>query len=126
MRSNTKITDNYIDTLIDIVREDYEEQKKDGYESYLDDVTTHGCQSGVVTGLIYYDDTLKFYNEYQREIYHLLQETMDGCGVSNPKDLFGKNWDETDPFAQQTANQNLLCWFAYEEAAHRLLAEFET
>jgi len=60
-----------------------------------------------------------FYQKYKTEINQLLYELLDGTGLSI-SELFGDNWDNADPLAIETQNQNLLAWFAYEEIASRL------
>ena len=55
-------------------------------EDIFNDLFTGGCQSGIVTDLIYYEDTLKFYNKHKYEIeifiYEILEiedvETLEG------------------------------------------------
>ena len=52
----------------------------DGYENIEDifnDLFTGGCESGMVTNLIYYDDTLDFYNKYEHEIKIFLDEYLE-------------------------------------------------
>lgn len=44
------------------------------------DVTTYGCQSGVVSELIYYADTFTFTKKYRPLILSLACEFMDECG----------------------------------------------
>ena len=34
----------------------------------ITDVATHGCSGGTISELIYYEDTVKFYNEHEYEI----------------------------------------------------------
>jgi len=46
-------------------------------EDIFKDLFTGGCQSGIVTGLIYYDDTLNFYNKYENEIKIFLEEYLE-------------------------------------------------
>lgn len=94
-------------------------------ENIFTDVLYHGCQSGVVGFLIYYSDTVKFYKEYQEEINELLQELMGETGIYSMKELFGDKWDEEDPLALDTYNQNLLAWFGFEEALRQLGREFK-
>ena len=79
------------------------------------DVLNHGCQSGVVTELIYYSDTVRFYKQYRQEINDLLYDAMNGTGLYAPFELFGDKWDKEDPLAQDDFNQNLLAWFGFEE-----------
>ena len=40
----------------------------DNKKEIFTDVLNYGCQSGIVSDLIYYSDTVKFYNKYKDEI----------------------------------------------------------
>lgn len=56
------------------------ESRIDGYnniEDIFNDLFTGGCESGIVTNLIYYDDTLNFYNKHEYEIDIFLDECLD-------------------------------------------------
>jgi hypothetical protein len=92
----------------------------DSLRSVMDDVLKHGLQSGIISDLIYYSDTLKFFKTYKKDIMDLLREQMFESGISNPAELFGRNWDIDDPFAHETQNQNLLAWFGFEEITRYL------
>ena len=105
--------------LIEEVQDWIDEMNEDGYTGALDDLLEHGCQSGVVSGLIYYTDTVKFYDDHQVEIDNMLAATCDDLGCS-PSGLFGKKWDNTDMLARDTHNKNLLAWFGFEETARTL------
>ena len=107
---------NYVSNWIQERAEDYPDT---GVEGVLSDLFYGGCQSGYVSELIYYTDTVKFYNKYQREIDQMLQEMLDNCGCSI-SELFGSNWDDSDPLARDKFNQNLLAWFGFEEMARRV------
>ena len=48
----------------------------DNIEDIFNDLFTGGCESGIVTDLIYYDDTLDFYNKYENEIKIFLDEYL--------------------------------------------------
>lgn len=89
------------------------------------DVLIHGCQSGVVTELIYYSDTVRFYKQYRQEINDLLYNAMSGTGLYAPSELFGDKWDKEDPLAQEITNQNLLAWFEFEETLRNIGYNFE-
>ena len=89
------------------------------------DVLYHGCVSGIVSELIYYSDTIRFYKRYRDEINALLKELMDGTGLYSMKDLFGKNWDDEDPLIIDTHNRNLLAWFGFEETLRNIGLNFE-
>ena len=89
------------------------------------DVLNHGCQSGVVTELIYYSDTVRFYKQYRQEINDLLYDAMNGTGLYAPSELFGDKCDQEDPLAQEISNQNLLTWFGFEETLRNIGYNFE-
>ncbi len=102
-------------------REDQGYTRKDA----LEELQQHGCQSGVVSHLIYYSDTVKFYEEHQEEINQMLYELLKDTGLS-PLELFGaEKWDQEDPLALDTHNQNLLAWFGFEETADRIYQDLE-
>ena len=91
-----------------------------GAEGAYADLMHGGCASGVVGELVYYTDTLRFYRRYADEINAMLRESMTDMGVDNPSELFGSNWDDSDPLARDTHNRNLLAWFGFEEAARNV------
>lgn len=81
----------------------------------------------MVGPLIYYVDTVAFYQAHRAEIDEALSELVNDTG-SQPAALFGDKWDEFDPLANEDMNQNLLAWFGFEEAARAILESeaFET
>lgn len=87
----------------------------DAIKGYISDVLRAGGQSGIISELIYYSDTIAWFKKYNADISKLLRETMYETGLNSPVELFGKNWDVSDHFASDTQNQNLLAWFSYEE-----------
>ena len=104
----------HVSDWINETAEDYGSTK-----DVMHDLMQGGCQSGFVGHLIYYADTVKFYKKYRRQINELLSDTVDQLGMQ-PADLFGEKWDDSDPLATETNNQNLLAWFGFEETAQRL------
>jgi hypothetical protein len=95
------------------------ENYDDGAAGFMRDLTHGGCQSGLVGGLIYYTDTVKFYKRHMAEIDALLAEMVRDTG-EQPASLFGGGWDDEDPLAREHDNQNLLAWFGFEETARQL------
>ncbi|MDD3397600.1 MAG: hypothetical protein PHR96_03570 [Clostridia bacterium] len=89
------------------------------------DVLHYGCQSGMVSELTYYSETMAFYNKFKKEINTLLYELMEGCGLFDPSQLFRDKWDKEDPLANDTTNQNLLAWFGFEETLRSIGQNFE-
>jgi len=100
-----------------IIKSKYTESGYDNLESLFKEILYNGLQSGIISELIYYSDTLAFYKRYKKNIQALLSNTMNELGEYNPANIFGKNWDTEDPLAQDTTNQNLLAWFGFEETA---------
>jgi hypothetical protein len=90
-----------------------------GWRGALADLQQGGCQSGMVSHLVYYKDTLTFYKQYSEEINDLLKDCLSNYGFKHPKQLL-KDWDSHDPLGQDTHNKNLLAWFAFEETAYRI------
>lgn len=103
-----------LDYIIDIW-DDY-----DNKNAIFEDVLNHGCESGIVGSLIYYNDTTAFYEKHKESINNLLYEILSEMGTSNLLDLFGDKWDTSDPLAIQTENQNLLAWFGFEETLRNI------
>lgn len=83
------------------------------YENIRDffvDLLTHGCASGMVSGLIYYSDTRDFYDTYYYEIEELRQQVEDDMG---------------EPLQIRGDLKNFLAWFAFEQTAYLLANELE-
>lgn len=77
---------------------------------FFNDLQTYGCQSGMVSSLIYYRDTHAFFDTHYDEIEELRQDYKDSCGI----DILIK-YDL----------KNTLAWFAFEEVAYQLANELE-
>ena len=90
----------------------------------LEDLQRYGCVSGMITDLIYYDDTNKFYDNYKDDINELLSNLLDGSGLSI-QEFFGKNFDNDDPLILNFSNKNLLAWFGFEESSYRIYEEIK-
>jgi hypothetical protein len=92
----------------------------DGWKGAYRDLEHGGCQSGMVSHLIYYTDTVRFYRRHRTEIEAMLAQMLSDMGYSSPAELFGNKWDADDPLASAQLNQNLLAWFGFEETAREL------
>lgn len=97
----------------------------DDIQSHMEDILQYGCQSGAVGMLIYYSDTQAFFKKYKKDIMDLLKETLQMTGFKSPQELFGDKFDSDDYFMEETQNQNLMSWFAYEETVRQLFDEME-
>lgn len=98
----------------------YNLQDYDNLKSLIKDVLYNGLQSGIISDLIYYNDTLAFYKRYKKEIDVLLKDIMNETGANSPADVFGNKWDKEDWSITDTNNRNLLAWFGFEEKAREL------
>ena len=107
-------------TLQMVAQEWLDEQAEDDYTGAGQDLLEHGCQSGMVSDLIYYSDTVAFYDAHQAEIDGMLQELCADCGC-RPDELFGDKWEKEDPLARDDLNKNLLAWFGFEEAVRAII-----
>jgi len=94
---------------------DYSDEPEDQL-AYIEDVQQHGCSSGIVSGLIYYSDTAKFYENHNDEIWDIVNESADSRGYSVPEFIANLNGD----FSDDATFKNLLVWFAYEETAYQI------
>ena len=56
----------------------------DNMEDIFNDLFTGGCESGIVTNLIYYDDTVKYFEKHEDEIVEMLEQ----LGIENVE-----SWD---------------------------------
>lgn len=116
-----RIVFNYAKSDIEkIVAEDAADKDYDDPWKYLEDVSNHGCASGIVPGLIYYHETCKFYEKHKKEIWAILAEDQESQGEGNILSMLGslpmgENITDEDTF------ENNLAWYAYERACQTLL-----
>ena len=111
--------------LIDYVGEDE-------FVASAEDVAIHGADTGVFTGFIYYDDTLKFALDNYDAIKQCLKQYADECGLSMIDILSGfkcLKYIDADEIAEafytkdpsheyHTPVFNSLAWFAAELVAN--------
>jgi len=76
--------------------------------SFFHDILHHGCQSGMVSSLIYYVDTHAFFIEHYDEIEELRLEFEENIG---------------EPLHVNGDLMNWFAWFAFEETARKLANE---
>jgi hypothetical protein len=84
--------------------------ENDNIRHFFNDLSNHGCVSGMVSSLIYYRQTHSFFDTYYEQIetlrLHYEEETGGQIGLGN--DL-----------------KNTLAWFAFEETAYQLASELQ-
>src|SRR5699024_9931959 len=106
-------------------------QDNEDAEGILDNIVTHGCESGMVNHLIYYKDTVKYFEDHESEIKEMLEgfgivdvESWDGLqelsrifpqlddadtrhieAEEEISDYYGDDWDNMDEDEQMDAIQ---------------------
>ena len=92
----------------------------DEIKGFFNDLFNGGCQSGFISGLIYYKDTNKFFDDFENEIEDLISQNMEEQGIkTRPLFIDGLNGSAENI----TQEKNLLSWFAFEETARSLAYE---
>lgn len=76
--------------------------------SFFSDLVQHGCQSGIVTSLIYYCDTHAFFDKHYDEIEILRYELEEAFG---------------EPLKPQGDLKNWYAWLAFEETCLKVVEE---
>ena len=82
--------------------------ERESPQDFFVELAQYGCASGMVSSLIYYCDTHRFYDEYYDEIEDLRLEYEDNLG---------------EPLKIKGDLKNFLAWFAFEETVYQLFFE---
>lgn len=104
------------------IRKYIEELYKDEPET-IEEIVRCGCAAGF-SPFIYYYDTVKFYDRFEKEIWDLIleaaQNNFSETLIEFLSDLAGsKNVGSLEQF------KNLLCWFAVEQVCLEIQADRE-
>ena len=86
----------------------------------VSDISNHGC-SGGVCGIIYYNETVRFHDEHEKEIWDLLYEYAEEEGLK----LVDKVAQVSKDVGSLTQLKNALVWWAVEVRAHEICEERE-
>lgn len=94
---------------------------KEYIETYeLDELramTEQGCVSGCAGGLIYYSDTLAFYDQFCDELHDKLGEWINEIGET-PTFI-------TETLDNATSFKNAMVWFVAEQYANEIIQNLE-
>ena len=96
----------------------HKEEKEEVF--LIKDISKHGC-SGGVCGIIYYNETVKFHDDHEREIWDLLHEYAQNEGEK----LIDKVAQVSKDVGSLTQLKNELVWWAVEVRAHEICSERE-
>jgi len=90
----------------------------------LEEVVKHGCVNGCVSSLIYYEDTVKFHDKFEDEIWEMLYDAQMDMGFDSiPEYIASLNGSKNVGSLEQF--KNLLAWYAVETVANQILNEEE-
>lgn len=89
---------------------------------WLKEIVQHGCQSGIVGALIYYHDTVAFYDKHEKEIWDRLENEYQEFGFKTPLEMVA-SFNGGERIGGQTQFKNLLAWWIVEETARDILRE---
>ena len=89
----------------------------------ITDVATHGCSGGTISDLIYYEDTVKFYNDHEDEIWDWLGKTAEDLGQTIP--FMISNFRGCKNVSNAETFKNLLARWICEKIAQRISNERE-
>lgn len=94
--------------------------ERDDPWQFVKDVAQHGCESGIVGHLVYYNGTNEFYIQHTEEIWDILHEDKENTGAPTILGMLaGMRWADNVGGHEQLLNY--LAWYGYETAAQRLL-----
>lgn len=79
----------------------------------LENIAEHGCISGCASGLIYYSDTVAFYDLFCDELHEKLGEWIKETG-DVPRFI-------TEQLDYATGFKNAMVWFVAEQYANEIL-----
>lgn len=113
------VIDDVMDSVIDYEGDSMDEKLK----SRLEEITEHGCQSGTVGSLIYYDDTVKFFDNFNDEIYDMIE---DYYGAESVLDMLKQHCELIDIVMGSDSVKNYLAWMAYEVTCSNILDGIES
>lgn len=92
-------------------------------KSRLEEITEHGCQSGTVSSLIYYTDTVKFFDNFNDEIYDMVEDVF---GAESTLEMLQRHCELIDIIMGADTVKNYLAWMAYEVTCSNILDSMES
>ena len=92
-------------------------------KSRLEEITEHGCQSGTVSSLIYYTDTVKFFDNFNDEIYDMVEDVF---GAESTLEMLQRHCELIDIVMGADTVKNYLAWMAYEVTCSNILDSIES
>ena len=85
-------------------------------KDHIEDIVQCGCISGIVPSLIYYSDTVRFFNCYRQEILSMVQDP--------DKNIYSEYTYLLNDKKYSVSQKNDLSWFAYDNTVIRIAFYF--
>ena len=85
-------------------------------KDHIKDIVQCGCISGIVSSLVYYSDTTRFFNCYRQEILTMLTDP--------DKNIYSEYTYLLDQKKYSVSEKNDLSWFAYDNTVIRIAFYF--
>lgn len=85
--------------------------KEKTLENVIIEIINYGCVSGIVSELIYYYQTEKFFNRHKDEINEMAHELSEDI-YGNPYEIYNN--------MQYECSKNTMAWFGFEEMTMRI------
>ena len=86
----------------------------------LQDIATHGCESGCAGGMIYYSETIALFDKYRDELFEIMDNYRMETGLDESlPDYVDSRSGTFATFA------NAVVWFCAEVVANELINEGE-
>ena len=85
-------------------------------KDHIKDIVQCGCISGIVSSLVYYSDTTRFFNCYRQEILTMLTDP--------DKNIYSEYTYLLDHKKYSVSEKNDLSWFAYDNTVIRIAFYF--
>jgi hypothetical protein len=84
-------------------------------------ISENGCVNGACNDLIYYEDTVKFYDDHKDEIWELLENETEQLGYKTVFEFMGTWSDYAENINSDTSFKNLLAWWSVENVCYQIL-----
>lgn len=89
------------------------------------DIAQHGCGSGCAAGLIYYSETRDFYDEYEEELWEVLNYVADDFGTTPMQVLIELQSQDRTTIETHSQLCCAIAWVVVEHLAGVLAAAWE-
>lgn len=89
---------------------------KEKVQSRCQEILEHGCVSGTVGSMVYYSDTVAFFDKYADDIYDLI----DSWDPEFFLDSLKNHVSTTEIILNCDSAKNQIAWMSYEEIAYEL------